>query len=100
MEFPWPMDSTKIEVRDRSGLDNSGRNIEMIAPEEIALALETVVDQAHSIDEDELLVVVASSFGIQRMTSNIKSALKRQLLKLINGKKMTLEGSIVSLSKQ
>jgi very-short-patch-repair endonuclease len=94
-DFLWAVGKIDIKVRDRSGLDNSARNIEMIAPEEIALAFAQVVERAHSIENEELLLVVASSFGIQRVTSNIKTLLEKQLRKLIKSGVLVLDGGRV-----
>jgi len=94
-EFLWSIGNADIKVRDRSGLDGSARSIEMIAPEEISLALRKVVDQSHSINQDELLVIIANLFGIQRVTANIKSVLEKQLQKLIKTGSLKTEGSLV-----
>ena len=75
----WIEGRRQVKARDTSGLDSTARKIEMIASEEIALAQRTVVEHAHSIGNEELLTMVASSFGIQRVTSNIQTLLKRQL---------------------
>ncbi|MCH9027043.1 MAG: DUF3320 domain-containing protein [Proteobacteria bacterium] len=94
--FLWPAGGAKIKVRDRTGLDNSARNLKMIAPEEIALAFETAVKRSHSIVGDELIAVVAKSFGLQRVTSNMKKSLKIHLRKLIEGEKLSIEGDLIS----
>ncbi len=72
----------------------------MIAPEEIALAFAQVVERAHSIENEELLVVVASSFGIQRVTSNIKTLLEKQLQKLIKSGALVLDGGLIIVPGQ
>jgi hypothetical protein len=96
-DFLWSASKAGVKVRNRRNLDNTARNIEMIAPEEIAAAIGAVVEQSYSIKEDELLAVVAGSFGIQRVTANIKSALKKQFLRLVRSGDFERDGEFVSL---
>jgi len=95
--FLWLVGDKKVEVRDRSGLDNSARKLEMIAPEEIELALETAVKHSHSIVKDELIILVANSFGLQRVTSNIQGMLQKHLSRMIKGGKLSIEGNLILL---
>jgi hypothetical protein len=68
----------------------------MIAPEEIAEAFKLVVEKSHSIADEELLAIVASSFGLQRVTENIRSTLNYHLAKLIEVGTFMVDGSVVS----
>ena len=98
-EFLWSIDGVGVKVRNRSGLDGAARKIDMIAPEEIAEAFKLVVEKSHSIADDELLTIVASSFGLQRLTENIRSTLKRHLIKLIEAGIFIVNGSVVSMPR-
>ena len=62
-------------------------------------ALTKVVEQAHSISDEELLAIVAISFGIQRVTSNIQKVLKRQLRKLIDNGALSSAGNVLTLTR-
>ena len=91
--FLWTNRSHTTRIRSHLG-NTYRRKIEEIAPEEIALALKTIVKNSMSIDKDDLIKEVAVVFGFIRTTENISNniqiifqrLLSNNYLKQVNGR--------------
>jgi hypothetical protein len=71
--FLWYKEIGKPKgVRNRAQLPNALRKLELIAPEEIALAAEGTVKNAFGIQRDEIPAAVCSALGFSRTTGEMK----------------------------
>lgn len=71
--FLWYKEVGKLQtVRNRSQLPNAFRKLELIAPEEIALAVEVTVKSAFGIQREEIPGAVCSVLGFSRTSGEMK----------------------------
>ena len=72
-KFLYWTEQEEITVRDRSELPNASRKIELIAPEEIEMAIKQVVSAAFGIDRADLAPEVCKLFGIKRASAQMQT---------------------------
>lgn len=72
--FYWPDDHFELEFYRSNDIER--RNMEDIAPEEILIALEEVITNNLSIEEDELLRYLARTFGFAKVGNQIERQLR------------------------
>lgn len=77
------MQDTELKVRTRSHLNNSYRDIEYIAPDEIKLAIKLLAEKAYGAKKDDLIKEVGTTFGFGRVTTNIYSTIEKNLKQLL-----------------
>ena len=96
-DFLWLPDMVTPTVRDRSKLPASSRKVEMIAPEEIAVAMQEAVRHAHGLTHEEVPTETSRLFGFARTTESMQQHLtpiKDQLLQ--QGKLVDQAGFVVT----
>jgi very-short-patch-repair endonuclease len=71
-DFLWTKQSRPVQVRDRRNLPASSQKIELIAPEEMALAIEQTVQASLGISRQEVPVNVLRLFGFVRTSEDQK----------------------------
>ena len=71
--------SVAITVRDRSSMPTAERKIELIAPEEIRVALVETTKLSFSISSAHLIAEVARQLGFNRASANITARIEAQL---------------------
>jgi hypothetical protein len=74
-EFLWHTGMDQPLVRNRSQLPATSKRLQIIAPEEISLAIKQVVTEAIAITEEDAANLVAKRFGFSRMTEEMKQLL-------------------------
>jgi hypothetical protein len=67
----------------------------MIPPSEYQLATTTVIDEAVSIDADELAVETARRFGFDRTGQDLKQEIDRQMKALLMAGKIVQDGNVI-----
>ena len=72
-KFLWHPDMRQPPLRDRSGLPAFERRFELIAPEEISLAVRHVVTSSYGIDRYEVSSGVGGLLGYKRITADMRS---------------------------
>ena len=80
-----------VTVRDRSGLPNASRKLELIAPEEIEAAIKQVVSDAFGIERDDLAPEVCRFFGIRRASAQIQQGIDKVVEELIERGQLILK---------
>ena len=80
-EFLYWTTQEQATVRDRDGLPNASRKLELIAPEEIQMAIKQVVSDAFGIERTDLPREVCRLFGFKSATENMQ----RQVNKVVDG---------------
>ena len=98
-DFVWHANTGAPVVRDRSGLEVTSRKIDRVAPEEIAVAIQTVVRASHGIDLAELTVAVSRMFGLQRTTEETAAVIRRVAMNLQREGALTIENEHVRLGR-
>ena len=84
-DFLWAPRMESPPVRDRSGMPNSTRKIERVAPEEIAEALILVVERGIGVTPPDAVVNAARMLGYARVTENIKGPIETVIQGLLSG---------------
>ena len=94
-EFLWAPGMTTPTVRDRSGLPDSSRRLELIAPEEVQALAEELVRRAFSIEAVELVAEIARLLGFERVTPEMRSRLSRDLAALVASGRLVSDGAVL-----
>lgn len=72
-DFLWDPEKA-LGIRNRSMLPAGSRKIALVSPEEISLAITTVVSDSVAIQPDNLVPLVVKMLGFSRVTEDIKKA--------------------------
>ncbi|HJW75648.1 MAG TPA: DUF3320 domain-containing protein [Thermoleophilia bacterium] len=94
-EFVWPGDLDPESYRDfrRAAVDDQPtRDLDMIAPEEIANAASALLEDAGSLDRAALAREVARLFGIQRLGNSVRECVERGLELLVMSGRAAIRG--------
>ncbi len=93
-EFLWrdEMQMQNPPMRDRSQLPAASRKFEFIAPEEIRLAILTVVQASCGISSEEVPISVFRSFGFARPTDNMRATVQQHCENLLREGRLALQG--------
>lgn len=96
-EFLWPTSDVRLAVR---GPDPQGavRPIREVPPEEIGLAVEAVLDDAFSLNRDDLVVAAARLLGYDRTGANVGAAVTEVVDRMILQDALTVSGEQVRLA--
>ena len=86
-------------VRDRSGSPVGLRNIDLIAPEEIAGAILAVIESSLGIELDDLPTEVARLLGFSRTSEETRAAVATEAKRLIDSGKLALRGTSAAVPK-
>lgn len=93
--FYWSSNTTLDYYRSN---DIEKRNMEDIAPEEVIVALEEVVTNNLSIEEDELLRYLARTFGFAKVGKQIDTLLRYSIDIAVNQEKVKRENNRIKLA--
>ena len=91
-QFLYWTEQEEVAVRDREGLPDALRKIELIAPEEMEAAIKQVVSAAYGIERDDLAREVCKLFGIKRATVNIQQGVDKIVERLIKNGQLIVQG--------
>jgi hypothetical protein len=95
--FLWRPDMREAPLRDRSVLPSASKKLDLVAPEEIAAAIEKVVTESYGIDRDEIPTAVLRLLGFRRTTKTAQQRVTEVLDGMIAQAKLAEEGKHVSL---
>jgi very-short-patch-repair endonuclease len=71
-DFLWLKDMEVPVIRDRSGLSPTSKKLQYIAPEEVNLAIQKIVEEAIAIQLEAAVPFIAKLFGFARVTEELK----------------------------
>ncbi len=91
-DFLWLPTMTKPTLRDRSAAPDNTRKLEMIAPEEIALAVIRVVESSYGMEPAELPAATCRVFGFQRVSEDMRLRVEGVIKKLITDGRLEQQG--------
>jgi len=98
--FLWRTDMEHPQLRDRGNLPAASRDIEMIAPEEIATALDTVVNASFGIERESAIQEACRLFGLRRVTKSTAQIVENVLDNMIEAEEFRTNSNLVfSLDK-
>ena len=81
--YLWMATMRAPELRDRSLLPASSRKISLIAPEELALAVQQAVRQSFGIEKDDVALHTVRLLGYGRLTEDMREVAEKTLQRLI-----------------
>ena len=84
-EFLWPAPLQQPEVRNRSGLPAASRKLHLVAPEELALAVQQVVSRSFTIERSEVPALVVRLLGFGRMSEEMRGVVDAVVGELVEG---------------
>ena len=87
----------KVTVRNRSGLPNASRKLELIAPEEIETAIKQIVSDAFGIEREELAREVCRLFGFRSVSEDMRQGVERVVEVLIEDGQLIWQGDSLVL---
>ncbi|HEY8461704.1 MAG TPA: DUF3320 domain-containing protein [Blastocatellia bacterium] len=97
-EFFWTKDMVRPVVRDRSNLPAASRKIELVAPEEIAVAIERIVRNSYGIERESICPEVSRIFGFSRTSDEIRNAVESVIDRMLSDGALKQSGSHLVVS--
>ena len=95
-KFLYWVEQDQVPVRDRSGLPNASRKLELIAPEELQIAIKQVVSDALGIERDDLTREACKLFGFKTASGNMRQRIELILNEMIErGDLIERDGSLL-----
>jgi very-short-patch-repair endonuclease len=98
-DFLWDLSLKRSIVRDRSGSPVGLRNIDLIAPEEIAGAILAVTESSLGMELDDLPAEVAKLLGFSRTSEETRTAVATEAKRLIDSGKLARRGNSAVVPK-
>ncbi|ALL06068.1 DNA helicase [Pedobacter sp. PACM 27299] len=71
-DFLWHPEMNAPTIRDRSSLTAGSRRISLIPPEELDLAVKSVVESSIAIQPETAVPLIAKLFGVNRVTEDVR----------------------------
>ena len=96
-KFLYWSEQGEITVRDRSELPNTSRKLELIAPEEIKVAIKQIVSGAVGIEREELAREVCRLFGFRSVSGDMRRGVDRVVEVLIEDGQLIWQGNSLVL---
>ena len=72
-DFLWQVGKNQPELRDRSNLPVSSRKLDLVAPEEIGIAVQRVVGASYGISRADVSGAAVRLLGFTRVTQDMRS---------------------------
>ena len=91
-DFLFSPKQEKITVRDRSGLDNISRKINLIASAEIEAAIKEIVAKSYGISPEDISLEVCRLFGFAQTSENMRQRIQTVLNTMISNEQLTEKG--------
>ena len=96
----WRTDMEQPTLRDRSKLPPSSRKIELVAPEEIALAVQRVVAAAYGIGWQDIAGGTVRLLGFGRVTSEMRARIEPIIRQMLADGTLMQQGEQLTVSGQ
>ena len=91
-EFLYWTEQGEVTVRDRSELPNASRKLELIAPEEIEVAIKQIVSDTCGIERADLAREVCRLFGFRSVSGDMRRGVDRVIKELIEDGQLIWHG--------
>ena len=99
-DFLYWTEQEQVTVRDRGELPNASRKLELIAPEEIEMAIKQVVSDTFGIEWDDLALAreVCRLFGFKAVSGNMRRGVEAVVDRMIEWGQFTWKGNSLVLA--
>jgi len=97
--FLWSKDIIIKSPRDRSNLPSSSRKLELIAEEEVSLAIYEAVKASFGLSKDETASLASQSLGFSRVTAETKEEIESIIQKMIDTGKLKENNSNIFVNE-
>lgn len=94
-DFLWQTSMHEPTVRDRGALPPPSRKLELIAPEEVARAVEAVVVASLGIESAALPAAVGRALGFARIGDDFRDRVESTVRALVEGRRLSAQGEQV-----
>jgi very-short-patch-repair endonuclease len=91
-DFLWMSSMGQPAIRDRSSLPSSSRKIDLIAPEEIALAIEKAVADSCGMNREDVPAAACRLFGLMRVSEETRAHVNEIIQDLIIANRLANQG--------
>ncbi|HEX8203938.1 MAG TPA: DUF3320 domain-containing protein, partial [Isosphaeraceae bacterium] len=91
-EFLWPAGTMSLVVRDRGGLPAASRRLELVAPEEIALAVERVVRDGFGMEPGSIPASACRLLGFPRLSDEMRRRVESVVAGLLQQGRLVQQG--------
>lgn len=99
-EFLWKRGGLPLrEVRDRSRAPRTLRKMEMIAPEEIMLAIEMAIENALGMERENIPLAAARLLGFSRTSEEIRQRLDEAIEQMLAQGRLVAQGGFLLPAK-
>jgi very-short-patch-repair endonuclease len=92
-DFLWQKDMTAPPLRDRSDLPPAVKKLELIAPEEIELAIECVVRESYGMAEAQVPQASCGLLGFGRVTEDMSGIVNRRVQAMLHMGRLIRQGT-------
>ena len=99
-EFLWHSDMEEPVLRSRSKLPPASRKIELVAPEEIALAVRRVVADAYGISRQDIAGRAVRLLGFGRVNSEMRARIEPIIRQMLADGTFQQQGELLMVSDQ
>lgn len=93
--FLWRNDMEQPEPRDRGNLSDSSRKLELIAPEEIAMAIRIVVEGAYGIQQSDVPKPTVRLLGFPQITEDRRARVNAVVNQMIREGRLVEQGGLL-----
>lgn len=91
-DFLWSPEMKEAPVRDRSGLPDGSRKLELVAPEELTAAVERTVANSYGIGREDAAPAALRLLGFGRVTKAAEGKMEQAIEAAVSQGKVTLRG--------
>ena len=97
-EFLWQSDMAEARMRDRSKIPASSRKIELVAPEEVAMAVRRVVAASYGIALEDITGAAVKLLGFGRVTNEMRSKVEPIISQMVTDGTLARHGDLLLVS--
>ena len=91
-DFLWPMDMRVPVVRDRSELPASLKRLDLVATEEVAMAVERVVVDSFGMEPNAIPPAACRLFGFSRLSEDMRRRIDGVVSTMLAEKRLVVRG--------
>ncbi len=92
-DFLWPSPAPSLAARDRSALPPASRRLDLVAPEELALAVERVTASALGMEPEAIPSAACRLLGFPRISEEMRVRVDAIVCDLVASGRLTPQGS-------
>jgi len=94
-DFLWPTESSEVILRSRAGVVGVSPKLEMVAPEEIALAIRHVIADGHELEEEKVYHAASKLLGYARVGEEMRVQIQGIIAGLVQRGELNRKGGLL-----